>query len=233
VPLTQKLVLAFLLVTVVPLGVIIWVSHHTVFEQAERQIGTQLEDSVMQVGKHMDEFMLTRTSALKSLVIDPDLSSGNPELIDKQLSSFVYSFPDFNEVLLADPYGRVIASSYKPNVGKLLFALFENTQDQFELACQGSPGSVYFSGVTNVSERLREAAAQGRLDNVAMDIHMFTVIKDGAGNLVGVLVGNLMTGQLRALLQGLKQSTPGDNSPFLLDRDGRVLMTMDSSASRA
>jgi PAS domain S-box-containing protein len=231
VPLTQKLVLAFLLVTVVPLGVIIWVSHHTVFEQAERQIGTQLEDSVMQVGKHMDEFMLTRTSALKSLVIDPDLSSGNPELIGKQLSSFVYSFPDFNEVLLADPYGRVIASSYKPNVGKSLFALFENTQDRFELACQGSPGSVYFSGVTNVSERLREAAAQGRLDNVAMDIHMFTVIKDGAGNLVGVLVGNLMTGQLRALLQGLKQSTLGDNSPFLLDRDGRVLMTMDSSAS--
>jgi hypothetical protein len=61
--LTQKLVLAFLLVTVVPLGVIIWVAHQTVVEQAEGQIGTQLEDSVVQVGKHMDEFMLNRTSA--------------------------------------------------------------------------------------------------------------------------------------------------------------------------
>jgi hypothetical protein len=33
------------------------------------------------------------------------------------------------------------------------------------------------------------------------------------------------------LLQGLKQSALGDESPFLLDKDGRVLMTMDSSAS--
>jgi CheY-like chemotaxis protein len=31
------------LVTVVPLGVTIWVSHQTVVEQAERQIGTQLD----------------------------------------------------------------------------------------------------------------------------------------------------------------------------------------------
>ena len=168
-PLTQKLVLAFLLVTVVPLGVIIWVSHHTVVEQAERQIGTQLEDSVMQVGKRMDEFMLNRTSALKSLVIDPNLSSANPELIGNQLSSFIYSFPDFNEVLLADTHGKVTASSYKSNVGKSLFGLFENTQDEFELACLGSPGSVYFSGVTNVPGRLRQAASQGRLDTPSDD----------------------------------------------------------------
>jgi CheY-like chemotaxis protein len=32
-----------LFVTVVPLGVTIWVSHQTVVEQAERQIGTQLD----------------------------------------------------------------------------------------------------------------------------------------------------------------------------------------------
>lgn len=92
-PLTLKLVLAFLLVTVVPLGVIIWASHRTVVEQAERQIGTQLEDSVVHVGERMDELILNRTNALKSLVSDPDLSSGDHELISKQLSSFIYAFP--------------------------------------------------------------------------------------------------------------------------------------------
>ena len=109
--------------------------------------------------------------------------------------------------------------------------LFENIQDEFELARQGPPGSIYFSDVTNVPARLRQAAAQGRLDNIALDIHMLTAVNDSAGNFVGVLVGSMMTGQLRALLQGLKQSALGDNSPFLLDKDGRVLMTMDSSAS--
>ena len=32
--LTKKLVLAFLLVALIPLGVIVWVSHRTFFEQA-------------------------------------------------------------------------------------------------------------------------------------------------------------------------------------------------------
>ena len=118
--LTQKLVLAFLLVTVVPLGVIIWLSHQTVVEQAEGQIGTQLEDSVVQVGKHMDEFMLNRTSALKSLVTDLDLSSADHELIGKQLSSFVHSLPDFNEVVLVDAHGKIVASSDQPQCGQVV-----------------------------------------------------------------------------------------------------------------
>jgi hypothetical protein len=109
--LTLKLVLAFLLVTVVPPGVTIWVSHQTVVEQAERQIGTQLEDSVVHVGERLDEFILSRTNALKSLVTDPDLSSGDHELISKQLSSFIYSFPDFNEVALADAHGMIVLLS--------------------------------------------------------------------------------------------------------------------------
>ena len=136
----------------VPLGVIIWVAHQTVVEQAEGHIGTQLEDSVVQVGKRMDEFMLNRTSALKSLVTDPDLSSGDNELIRKQLSSFIHSFPDFNEVVLADAQGRVVASSYQLDVGKSLFVLFENTQDGFELARRGPSGSLYFSDLANVPD---------------------------------------------------------------------------------
>ena len=62
----HQLVLA-LLVTLVPLGVIIWVAHRTFVEQAERQVGGQLENSVAQVGKSMDEFMLKCTRELKSL----------------------------------------------------------------------------------------------------------------------------------------------------------------------
>ena len=41
--LTKKLVLAFLLVTLIPLGVVIWISHRTFSDQAEQQIGTRLE----------------------------------------------------------------------------------------------------------------------------------------------------------------------------------------------
>jgi hypothetical protein len=75
--LTKKLILAFLLVTVVPLGVVIWVSHWTFLKYAERQVGTRLEDSVVQVGRGMDEFMLDRIRDMQAIATEPELSSGD------------------------------------------------------------------------------------------------------------------------------------------------------------
>jgi hypothetical protein len=53
--LTKKLVLTFLLMTLIPIGVIIWVSRQTLVEQVQQQVGTRLKDSVVQIGKSMDE----------------------------------------------------------------------------------------------------------------------------------------------------------------------------------
>jgi hypothetical protein len=56
--LTKKLVLTFLLMTLIPIGVIIWVSRQTLVEQVQQQVGTRLKDSVVQIGKSMDETRL-------------------------------------------------------------------------------------------------------------------------------------------------------------------------------
>jgi hypothetical protein len=40
--LAKKFVLTFLLVTLLPLGLIIWVSYQTLIEQAQQQIGARL-----------------------------------------------------------------------------------------------------------------------------------------------------------------------------------------------
>ena len=226
--LTTKLVLAFLLVTLVPLSVIIWVAHRTFVEQAERQVGGQLENSVVQVGKSMDEFMLNCTRELKSLVTEPNISSGDYELINEQLSSFIHSFPYFNKVMFADEQGTVLASSDSGNVGKSLFVLLDNTHDEFERALHGALGSVQISDLSDIPDRVRKAAAQGRL--TSPDIQMLVAVVDGGGSFMGILVGSVTTSQLRDLLQNLKQSAPGDEFPFLVDKDGRVLMTLDPSA---
>ena len=76
--LTKKLVLAFLLVTMVPLGAIIGVLHYTFVEHAEGQVGTRLEDSVIQRGKSVDEFMFSCIRGMKDLAEDSELSSGDP-----------------------------------------------------------------------------------------------------------------------------------------------------------
>src|ERR1700680_4006497 len=110
--LTTKLVLAFLLVTLVPLGVIIWISHRTFVEQAQQQIGTRLEDSVVQVGGSFDDFMLSCVSDMRFLAADPDLSAGNRDLIDEHLSRFTNSFAYFDQAMLVDTEGRIVVSSH-------------------------------------------------------------------------------------------------------------------------
>jgi signal transduction histidine kinase/PleD family two-component response regulator len=229
--LTKKLILAFLLVTVVPLGVVIWASHRTFVEYAERQVGTRLEDSAVQVGRGMDDFILGCMRDMKALAAEPELSSEDREETDKRLSRFTYAFPYFDELMLVDAHGVLVASSYAPAVGTSLFTRFDNARDELEQALHSPPGAVYISDLADDPESLRRAGAEGHLTNVALDIQMLTTVQDVAGQCIGVLVGNVATGQLRDLLQDLKRHVPGDEFPCLLDKEGRVLMTTDPQAS--
>src|ERR1700676_1588692 len=168
--LTKKLVLAFSLVTLLPLGMIIWISHRTFVQQAQEQIGARLEDSVVQVGNSIDEFMLNCIRDTKSLAADPGLSAKDHEFRDEHLFRFIYSFPFFDQVMLADDKGVIIASSASPNVGESLFTHFDNTRAEFELALHGPPGSVYISDSGNGS--LQPAAAPGSLNNRLFHIQL-------------------------------------------------------------
>src|SRR3984957_9034745 len=120
--LTKKLVLAFLLVTMVPLGAIIGVLHYTFVEHAEGQVGARLEDSVIQRGKSVDEFMFSCIRGMKDLAKDSELSSGDSAAILKHLSRYIHSFRYFGEVMLVDAQGTVIASSSPPEVGPPFFS---------------------------------------------------------------------------------------------------------------
>src|SRR5271166_4531574 len=90
--LTKKFVLTFLLVTLIPIGVIILVSRQTLVEQAQQQIGTRLKDSVVQVGKSMDEFMFNSIRNIQTMAANPDMGSGNLDVANSDLARLTYSF---------------------------------------------------------------------------------------------------------------------------------------------
>jgi HAMP domain-containing protein len=225
--LTKKLVLAFLLVTVVPLGTIIGLLHYTFVKHAEEQVGSRLEDSVIQVGKSVDEFMSSCIRGMKDLAEDPELSSRDRDVTQKQLSRYIHSFPYFGEAMLADAHGTVIASTSPPEVGTSLFSRFAATQDEFEQSLHGPPGAVYNSVLTDPPNALRRAAAEGHLTRVAFHIQMLTTVQDATGRAVSVLVSDIVTDPLRGLLEDLKRHALGDESACLLDKGGLVLMTTD------
>jgi hypothetical protein len=103
--LTKKSVLTFLLVTLIPIGVIIWVSRQTLVEQAQDQIGTRLKDSVVQVGKSVDEFMFNAIHNVQTLAANPVMSLGDLKVARDDLARLTYSFSFFEEVMLVNPQG--------------------------------------------------------------------------------------------------------------------------------
>ena len=228
---TKKLVLVFLLVTMIPLSAIIWVLHYTFVEHAEGQVGARLEDSVIQCGKSADKFMFSCIRGMKDLAEDSELSSGDSDATRKKLSRCIHSFPCLGEVMLVDTHGTVIASSSAPEVGTSLFTLFDNTRRVFEQALRSSAGVVYISDLNEIAEPLRRVVVAGKLRDVDIGIQMLTAVHDTAGHTVSVLVSDIVTDPLRILLEDLKRRTPGDGSACLLDERGLVLMTTDPQAT--
>jgi hypothetical protein len=110
----------------------------------------------------------------------------------------------------------------------LLFADFANTRKDFEMAVSGRPGSAFVS-LTDALKPLNQMAVEERRGNRLMSIQILVPVEDSEGRPVGVLVANVLTRQLLWLLQDLKLQAPGDESPFLLDKLGRVLMSIDPS----
>ena len=227
--LSKKFVLTFLLVTLVPLGVIIWVSHQTLVEQAQQQIGARLEDSVAEVGKSIDTFMLDSIGDISTLAANPALGLGNHKLIGEELSRLAFSVSYFDQVMFVDTQGRIVASSHtsSPSVGQSLFTVFDNTREEFGMALHGPYGSVYMCDLSDVSKPLAQAAAEKRPSNRPLNIQILAPVQDGKGLCVGVLVGDVVTSQLLDLLQDLKRRAPGDEFPCLLDRAGLILMSTD------
>jgi len=228
--LTKKLVLTFLLMTLIPIGVIIWVSRQTLVEQAQEQIGTRLKDSVVQVGKSMDEFMFNCIHNIQTMAANPDMAAGDLKIANADLTRLTYSFSFFDQVMLVNPQGVIIASSDSSSLGHSLFTDFANTRKEFEMAVRAQPGSAYVSLTDDSLEPVNHTAAEERRSNRILTIQVLVPVEDSEGRLAGVLVADVLTRQLLWLLQDLKRQAPGDEFPCLLDKAGLILMSSDPDA---
>jgi PAS domain S-box-containing protein len=228
--LTKKLVLVFLLVTLLPIGVIIWVSRQTLVEQAQQQVGTQLKDSVVQVGKSMDEFLFNSLHNVQTMAGNPDLSSKDLNVANRDLAQLTYSFSFFDQVMLVNPQGVIIASSDSASLGRSFFSDYAQTRNEFTTAIRARPGSAYVS-VTDPLKPISNSGTEERRSNQLLGIQILVPVEDSEGRTVGVLVANVLTRQLLWLLQDLERQAPGKESPCLVDKEGLVLMSSDPQAS--
>ena len=113
-PLTNKFILTLLLVTLIPIGVIIWVSRQAAVEQAQEQISSRLEDSVEQVRKGMDEFLYNSIHNIQTMAMDPDMEKDRKITTGKPILNFALDTePDYSPGTV-----RSFQLSFFPLMGK-------------------------------------------------------------------------------------------------------------------
>jgi HAMP domain-containing protein len=228
--LTRKLVLSFLAVALVPLAGVIAVFGAAFLRQAEQQVGARLEDNVAQAGRSIDQFMLNCLRDMQAIAATPSLRAGVPAQAAERLKTFGYAYPYFDHLHLADLQGRIVVSSSVLHAGRSLFELLPHLRDDFA-AVLGRPAAfVQVSDLSDAPAATLAAAAQGTLTNTDLRIAMRLRVEDARSQPVGVLVGDIVTRQLRELLEAIDHRTPGDEHVYLLDPQGRALAATDPRA---
>jgi len=164
------------------------------------------------------------------MAANPDLSLRDLNAANRDLARLTFAFSFFDQVMLVNPQGVIIASSDSTCLGQSLFTDFASTRNEFEMAVRARPGSAYVS-LTDTLKPSNDTAAEEHPSKMRLlGIQILVPVEDSEGRTVGVLVANVLTRELLWLLQDLKRQSPGDESPCLLDRAGLVLMSTDPDA---
>jgi PAS domain S-box-containing protein len=228
--LTRKLVLAFIAITALPFGVLVWVLSIPSIHQSEALTGARLQDNVDQAARFIDQFMVTCVRDMRDFVSSTDYLSPNTRENNQQLKKLTYHHPYFSEISFVDDSGTIVASSYPPFVGRLLFDTVDKRSDQFPQAVRGAAGSVFVSDLSDVSDRVSALAERGRLTGADLKLELLAPVHDSGGRYVGLLVADLATNSLMDLLKDIRHRLPGDEHVDLLDSTGRVLISTDPDA---
>jgi PAS domain S-box-containing protein len=230
--LRTKLVAAFLPVTALPFLAFLGLLFVFKIRQDEELVGARLQDNVVQTARSLDAFMTACVRDVKSLAADPDFTSGKPKENGRRLRDITFFHPYFDRILVTDNQGRIVASSSETEVGQSLFHFFNRTRNEFNLALGGPIGSVYLTPPHRPSVAPVGAPADLE-DRIHQDlaIQMLAPVYDAQGHCWGVLTANLVTRHLRDLLKDLERRSSGEQSAFLLDQEGHVLVANKASQS--
>ena len=156
--LIKKLVLAFLLMTLIPLGVIFWVSHRTFAERAQQQLGTPLEDSVLFATlAGAAGFGLWVAGRLARTVLK--LTEGAKNIAAGHFDARVVVTTHDEIGALANAFNQM-ADALEENLGALQREVAERNRAQESLACANNELERRVEELKQAEEATRESEAQ-------------------------------------------------------------------------
>src|SRR6266853_29479 len=148
--LRPKLLLAFLVVSLLPLAVLGWMIYRSTIAHTERLVGRRLQGNVQQVADAIDEFMEYRQDDMRRFGETQLFARARPSEISADLRLEVRTHPLlYSELLYVEGTGRVLAASDSASVGRQVLDLHPDLAQEVRDARAAPPGVSYISDLTD------------------------------------------------------------------------------------
>jgi PAS domain S-box-containing protein len=206
---SSKLLVAFLLVSVLPLLIAGWMARTTMIMSVDEFTKTRLSGDIQLTTRYFDDNinMAIRNLRFSSLAVAPVAT-------DRDSFGKIKALHDAESIFfilgILDTSGSVVASTYKQAIGEHIEKYLPLIGNDFQRALEAKLGDVFI-----YADRVR-----GKLY-----LHMMTPVHNSQGVTVGVLIGTYDTSWM---LDTLRQYSPytGEDGVLVLDKNNRVLLTV-------
>ena len=190
---------------IVSVALYLLMKHHT-----EELVVARFEDSLVPTSRAVDNLVLDALRGMYLLVSDHSLREDPPNQVIARLRSITYVYPYIGRIYLADPAGRIIASSEPSEVGRSAFDSAD-LQPHFASVLKRPLGSIEVVNIDGGPAVERPV------------FRLLTQIRDPAGNTRGILVSELLNAPFEEMLRDVNRL--GARQAFIVDQRGRVLLS--------
>ena len=234
-PISRKLLLAFLLASVLPLAIAAFIIAESQRTNISRYMGTRFQLDVERGARALGTYVRHESSNFRFAAVALAHGVSDPGDASIVLSEMRQLFPLLARLVLIDEHRVIRASTDAQEVGQPLSGLSEEMQAILELVER--PGS-HDLQIADLGASLQRALAQRNSERSASPaanagrgppaLEMAIAVYDKRGQRLGVLIGALDTEFIHAII---KQYADGINldAGFLIDRQNRILFTQSVS----
>ncbi len=224
--LSKKLLLAFLLVSTIPLTIGGMIANRTIRSFQDSQAAPDLQ--ISSGGAAYGEFLFIWVAARDALTYTKTLSlapeggiAASNVLRDIQTVNVAFS-----RLRFADVDGTIKASTDPREIGQSVLPYLADQDGLFQQATQASAGEPLIGDIGKIYQRTWKAPnpedIQG--DIPTPDLPILAPVFDRSGKRAGVLIASAYTAYATLTLGGIAAKT-GPDGVFVVDRDNRILFT--------
>ena len=187
----------------------------------EKNISELLEANVIHAAKAIDEHMFTRVNDLNIFSNNPLFYTSTVPVISNYLRNIVTEYPFYELLAYVNNEGIVISSSDRTIIGKNIFQLEPDIEEEFQMTINGGPNDVFISDISKTSQKELETRSP-------LDIELLSDVVDANENKLGVLVGYININAIRNIVLDIDEHTIGNEHAYLVNDLGEIVITADN-----